>query len=109
MAYIKIDGYLCERCWHRWAPKQQGTPEPKNCPNAKARTGTNHGGRRPKATLLGGRTYPSKRQRKRCLLTSRYTTVGNPQSPTGIIWPGCEALFAGIPINDFTGNEHHGR
>ncbi len=36
MAYIKIDGFLCERCWHRWAPKQLNTPEPKNCPKCKS-------------------------------------------------------------------------
>ena len=36
MAYIKIDGFLCERCWHRWAPKQPNTPEPKNCPKCKS-------------------------------------------------------------------------
>ena len=36
MAYIKINGFLCERCWHRWAPKQPNTPEPKNCPKCKS-------------------------------------------------------------------------
>ena len=36
MAYIKIDGFLCERCWHRWVPRQPNTPEPKNCPKCKS-------------------------------------------------------------------------
>ena len=36
MAYIKIDGFLCERCLHRWAPKQPNRPEPKTCPKCKS-------------------------------------------------------------------------
>ena len=36
MAYINIRGYLCERCSHRWAPKQPDTPEPKVCPKCKS-------------------------------------------------------------------------
>ena len=36
MAYVKIDGFLCERCSHRWIPKQPGLPEPKVCPRCKS-------------------------------------------------------------------------
>ena len=36
MAYVKIDGFLCERCSHRWIPKQPGLPEPKVCPKCKS-------------------------------------------------------------------------
>ena len=36
MAYVKIDGYLCERCSHRWAPKSPDLPEPKVCPKCKS-------------------------------------------------------------------------
>ena len=36
MAWIKIDGFLCEHRSHCWAPKQQGAPEPKNCPKCKS-------------------------------------------------------------------------
>ena len=36
MAYVKIDGFLCERCSHRWSPKQPGLPEPKVCPRCKS-------------------------------------------------------------------------
>ena len=36
MAYVKLDGFLCERCSHRWIPKQPGLPEPKVCPRCKS-------------------------------------------------------------------------
>ena len=36
MAYVKIDGFLCERCGHRWILKQPGRPDPKVCPKCKS-------------------------------------------------------------------------
>ena len=36
MAYITVLGYLCERCDHRWMPKQFLTPDPKVCPKCKS-------------------------------------------------------------------------
>ena len=36
MAYVKIDGFLCERCSHHWIPKQPGLPEPKVGPRCKS-------------------------------------------------------------------------
>ena len=36
MAYVKIDGFLCEHCSHRWIPKQPGLPELKVCPRRKS-------------------------------------------------------------------------
>ena len=35
MARVLIEGNLCERYLHRWAPKQPNTPELKNCPKCK--------------------------------------------------------------------------
>ena len=32
MAYVKLNGYMCERCFYVWAPKFQDAPEPKRCP-----------------------------------------------------------------------------
>ncbi len=32
MARILIDGFMCERCHHRWAPRSGAAKEPKNCP-----------------------------------------------------------------------------
>lgn len=32
MAYVKLDGFMCERCFYVWAPKFQDAPEPKRCP-----------------------------------------------------------------------------
>ena len=31
MAYVKLNGYMCERCFYVWAPKFQDAPEPKRC------------------------------------------------------------------------------
>ena len=36
MAYVKIDGFLCERCSHRWIPKQPELLEPKVCSKCKS-------------------------------------------------------------------------
>ena len=36
MARVLIEGNLCERYLHRWAPKQPNTPELKNCPKCKS-------------------------------------------------------------------------
>ena len=50
MAYVKIDGFLCERCGHRWILKQPDRPEPKVCPSARATCGTRRGNGNPRAT-----------------------------------------------------------
>ena len=35
MAKIKLEGYLCERCGHKWIPREQ-TEEPRVCPKCKS-------------------------------------------------------------------------
>ena len=35
MARIKLDGYLCERCGHKWMPRENNTEEPRVCPKCK--------------------------------------------------------------------------
>ena len=35
MARILIEGYLCERCLHSWAPRGNAKAEPKICPKCK--------------------------------------------------------------------------
>ena len=37
MARILIEGFQCERCSYRWAPRQGTTVEPKVCPKCKSR------------------------------------------------------------------------
>ena len=43
MARILIEGFMCERCQYRWAPRPLVTPhdgprpEPQACPNCKSR------------------------------------------------------------------------
>jgi len=34
MGKIKIEGYVCERCKHKWAPRNRG--EPRVCPKCKS-------------------------------------------------------------------------
>ena len=38
MAKIKImiEGYQCERCEHKWVPRETTTEEPKVCPKCKS-------------------------------------------------------------------------
>ena len=36
MARILIEGFLCERCQHHWAPRRNSTQEPKVCPKCKS-------------------------------------------------------------------------
>ena len=35
MAEIMVKGYLCERCGHIWAPRNQDDKMPKVCPKCK--------------------------------------------------------------------------
>ena len=49
IAYVKIDGFLCERCAHHRILKQPGRPEPKVCPNRKSRQWNQPRIRQPKA------------------------------------------------------------
>lgn len=37
MAKVKLDGFQCERCGHKWYPREEGV-EPKNCPSAKCKS-----------------------------------------------------------------------
>ena len=32
MARVLIEGFMCERCHHRWVPRHNARNEPKNCP-----------------------------------------------------------------------------
>ena len=67
MAYVKIDGFLCERCSHRWIPKQPGLPEPKVCPRCKSYQWNAPRMRPPRANpcrndpALAGKTAPTGR------------------------------------------------
>ena len=36
MAKIKLDGYMCERCEHKWTPRENSTTEPMVCPKCKS-------------------------------------------------------------------------
>ncbi len=36
MARIMIEGFLCERCSHRWAPRGGARTEPSICPKCKS-------------------------------------------------------------------------
>lgn len=33
---ITIAGYQCERCAHKWAPRNSGGPKPRVCPKCKS-------------------------------------------------------------------------
>lgn len=35
MGIVKLNGYSCERCEHKWVPRQV-TSEPKVCPKCKS-------------------------------------------------------------------------
>ena len=35
MAKILIEGYMCERCLYKWAPRSSSKKEPKICPKCK--------------------------------------------------------------------------
>jgi len=36
MGKIKIDGYICERCLHKWISRSNSTKEPIVCPSCKS-------------------------------------------------------------------------
>ena len=36
MGNIKLEGYVCERCGHKWVPRETTTEEPKVCPKCKS-------------------------------------------------------------------------
>lgn len=36
MPRIMIEGYLCSRCGHKWAPRVLGASPPKSCPACKS-------------------------------------------------------------------------
>ena len=36
MGKIKLEGYVCERCEHKWIPRETTTDEPKVCPECKS-------------------------------------------------------------------------
>ena len=36
MGKIKLEGYMCERCSHKWVPRENQTREPKVCPRCKS-------------------------------------------------------------------------
>ena len=36
MGEIKLDGYVCERCKHKWVPRETTTEKPKVCPKCKS-------------------------------------------------------------------------
>ena len=36
MGRIKIKGYLCERCEHKWIPRNSRKEEPRVCPKCKS-------------------------------------------------------------------------
>ena len=36
MARTLIEGFLSQRCWHRWEPRQSTAKAPKICPKCKS-------------------------------------------------------------------------
>jgi len=36
MAKIILNGWQCERCGHRWVPRQETTEQPRVCPKCKS-------------------------------------------------------------------------
>jgi len=36
MAEIKLDGYQCERCSHKWVPREDSQNKPRVCPKCKS-------------------------------------------------------------------------
>ena len=36
MPQIALKGYLCERCGHKWLPKEETKDKPKVCPKCKS-------------------------------------------------------------------------
>lgn len=36
MAKILMEGWQCERCGHKWVPREQDAPEPRVCPKCKS-------------------------------------------------------------------------
>ena len=40
MAYVLIEGYMCERCWYRWGPRTgsgiRAATDPRVCPRCKS-------------------------------------------------------------------------
>ena len=36
MGKIKIEGYVCERCGHKWIPREATANKPKVCPKCKS-------------------------------------------------------------------------
>ena len=36
MGTIKLEGYVCERCEHKWVPRETTIEEPKVCPKCKS-------------------------------------------------------------------------
>ena len=36
MGKIKLEGFVCERCGHKWVPRETTIEEPKVCPKCKS-------------------------------------------------------------------------